>query len=575
MDSGVGAQIRMNRHSQKSTNGPCAGAPETTRGCPMFGLPPRVLVILLAILWLAAATQTLGTVGHRIPVTQDDALQRGLNALKENHFDQALAALAIAENEQPGDPRVRNFRGIALAQLGKPAEAELEYREAVRLDPKFEDAWRNLGYLEWTRHRPEEAREALLKAIALSPEDSFAHYYLGRLEMEAGQYNDAFRELSLSRLPWPEDTEFLIQVARGYVALGKQQEAQKILRQVATQPLRASESARVASLLLAVRDYGATIALLKSASTRGAPDDVAWARFDLALTYLQAGNYEQSVQETRSYIDQQHAREPSSAMAPGWSLLGITEARLGHSEPAEVALRQAAALDPGNEEHWLNLTRELMATSQYAEAISATQQGIAANPKSYALQLRLGAAQLAAGRYQQAEGVFRTLVEAGDPLPTSYIGLAQVLLREGRAEDATNILTAAEQKIGDNFLLSYFLGLALDRTGKKREAAQAFRKALQLSPGSSQAHLGLGKSQLALGQVKQAIAELQEALRLDPGNVPARRLLSQAYRRAGDSKLAQELAESSSEGPALPEGDLLEDFFLAKWQMPQEKEKNR
>jgi tetratricopeptide (TPR) repeat protein len=80
----------------------------------------------------------------------------------------------------------------------------------------------------------------------------------------------------------------------------------------------------------------------------------------------------------------------------------------------------------------------------------------------------------------------------------------------------------------------------------------------------------LGKSELALGQVKQAVAELQEALRLSPGNVQARRLLSQAYRRAGDSKLAQELAESSSEEPSLPEGDLLEDFLLPKWQMPPE-----
>ena len=125
-------------------------------------------------------------------------------------------------------------------------------------------------------------------------------------------------------------------------------------------------------------------------------------------------------------------------MAPAWSLVGLAYARLGHGTLAVEALRQAATLDPHREEGWLNLTRELMELGRYAEAISAAEKGIAANPNSYVLQLRLGAASLAAGQYHDAERVFRSLADAGDPLPTSYIGLAQVLLREGRAEDAVS-----------------------------------------------------------------------------------------------------------------------------------------
>jgi hypothetical protein len=43
----------------------------------------------------------------------------------------------------------------------------------------------------------------------------------------------------------------------------------------------------------------------------------------------------------------------------------------------------------------------------------------AANPKSYALHLRLGAAYLSSDRYAEAEQTFHELVRAGDPLPTS------------------------------------------------------------------------------------------------------------------------------------------------------------
>src|SRR5713226_3265706 len=150
---------------------------------------------------------------------QADAFQKGLAALKENRLEDALEELTIAERERPDDARVRNFRGIVLAQLGRNAEAAAEYRESIRLDPLLEDAYRNLGFLRWTKHQLALAREALERAVKLSPDDSFAHHYLGRVELEAQRYAQAFHELEISRKPLPADTGFLIQAATGYIAL--------------------------------------------------------------------------------------------------------------------------------------------------------------------------------------------------------------------------------------------------------------------------------------------------------------------------------------------------------------------
>jgi Flp pilus assembly protein TadD len=502
---------------------------------------------------------------------QRDQFQSGLAALKENRYEDALEEFTAAERDHPEDARPHNFRAIALARLGRKAEAASEYREAIRLDPRLEDAYRNLGFLEWTEHNIESARTALERAVALSSGDSFAHYYLGRVLLDARDYAGAVQELETSQVPLPEDTDFSIQLATGYAAAGHLDGARKLLDRLPTLSLDDAQSIRVASLLAGIHQNDRAIQVVQQLTKRPSAASAAWLKFDLALVYLLAGEDERAAEQARGYRDSlSPAGSKSAECAQAWSLAGVGYAHLRQGEKSVEAFRQAATLAPGDEEHWLNLTRELMELSRFSEAISAAQEGLGANPKSYALHLRLGAAELSAGRYVEAESAFRDLVAAGDPLPTSYLGLAQVLLRTGRADEAARELADAGERLGSNFLISYFRGLALDRAGKPSEATLAFQEAVRLDSNNAEAHLHLGKTELALGRVSNAITELQEALRLSPGNVQAKRLLSQAYRRAGDPKSAARFAEASTDAAAGTEGDLLGDFFLPDWQAPSE-----
>jgi tetratricopeptide (TPR) repeat protein len=502
---------------------------------------------------------------------QEEAFQRGLLALKENRLEDSLEALTAAERERPTDARVRNFRGIVLARLGKNRDAAAEYGEAIRLDPQFEDAYRNLGFLEWTERHLERARDALSHAVDLSPGDSFAHYYLGRTELDAKAYSEAFHELEIARVNWPSDPDFLMEAAAGYEVLGKEPEAQRLLDKLVAMPLNIQQSVQAAKLLVAARDAGKAVALLRNLNS--SDKDKTWASFDLALAYLFAGSFQEAVDQAYSCVKTRQGIEASSLpLAPVWSLIGIADARLGLGQQALDAFRKASALAPHREEHWLNLTRELMEQGLYAEAVSGAQDALRSLPNSYALHLRLGAAYLAAGHYPEAEATFRELVTAGDPLATSYVGLAQVLLRTGHAEEAVTELTAAQQKLGTSFLISYFRGLALDRAAKPKEALLAFQEAVEINPRSAEAHLGVGKTELQLDQLHEAVVELETVLRLDPRNAQARHLLSQAYRRLGDSQHARKYAVTSPTQPAALEGDLLGDFLPPEWQFRAENE---
>jgi Flp pilus assembly protein TadD len=491
---------------------------------------------------------------------QTDSFQRGLTALKDNRLEDALAELTSAEHQRPADPLVRNFRGIVLVRLGRNGEADAEYREAIRLNPKFEDAYRNLGFLKWTEKQFEVARDALKRAVELSSADSFAHYYLGRVELDERHYAAAIKELEASRAPLPADADFSMQMAGAYIAVNRSEDAHKLLAPLATITLNGKQSIHAAQLFLALHENEAAIAAIRRINAQASSVADRSREFNLALVYLLSGEFAKAIGQADTL--------PESAAA--WTIVGIAAAHLKQNERSLNAFQHAVALRPREEEYWLNLTRELMELSRYSDAISAVQKGLGDNPKSYALHLRLGAAHLAGGYYAEAESVFRDLVAKGDPSPNSYVGLAQVLLRTGHAEEANSEIAAAEKKLGQNFLFSYFRGLALERAGKPQEALSAFQEAVILSPGNAEARLNLGKTQLNLGHVQSAIAELEEVLRLSPENEQARRLLSKAYRRAGDAKRAASIAGASTNATPEAENNLIDDFFVPQWQMPRE-----
>jgi tetratricopeptide (TPR) repeat protein len=524
---------------------------------------------LTALLLISGEGTCFGMCRH-IHAIQGDALQAALEALQNNRLEEALRGLNVAEREQPLDARIRNFRGIVLVRMGRTSEAADEYREATRLDPKLEDAYKNLGYLEWTEHRLQSAQASLQRALELAPDDSFAHYYLGRVQLDAGLYESAFQELERSGVEWPADPQFLVAAANGYLKLQRHEKAREVLARLSTSSLTDNGVAVVARLLTSAGDHGGAADLLRR-FTDHSPGAPRWAQLDLALSYLAAGNFEKAAAQSQKLVEAPaSAGAPAQDLASAWSVMGIAKARGGQAHAAVDAFRRAAKLDSVREEHWLNLTRQLMEMNRSAEAILAAQEALTSNPESYALHLRLGAAYLASDRYSEAESIFRKLVAAGDPLPTSYVGLAQVLLRTGRAEEAVSELAAASKKLEANFLISYFLGLALNRAARPAEAIPAFQEAIRLNPGSSEAHLGLGKTELLVGHNNEAITELQKCLQLNPNNVNARRLLIQAYGRTGDTQAALRYSQEIPEREAAPQNDLLGDFISPEWQSPQE-----
>src|SRR4030095_912105 len=79
--------------------------------------------------------------------------------------DRAAARRALDRGARfyPDSAVVQNSRGILDAEDGQAAAAEARFREATRRDPKYTDAWLNLGRLlqEQARRHPYAPARAL------------------------------------------------------------------------------------------------------------------------------------------------------------------------------------------------------------------------------------------------------------------------------------------------------------------------------------------------------------------------------------------------------------------------------
>ena len=507
-------------------------------------------------------------------------LMGDLEAAKGND-GKAIEEYRIAITLKPSLPNLHYSLGHVFWKDTKIPAAREAFEAELKLNPRHSGALNELGDTYLLEHQPSKALPYLTLALKGEPNNPDIHRDLGTAYSELHDYTEAEAQFKIAV---SDDKEGSVhyKLARVYQALGEKERAAHEF-EVSTTLNRESHSKlekqteRLTEVEKSTEEVPAnesSVGRLGNVDGDGPSRAERSAQFDLALTDLAAGKYESAVGHARTCIDRVSAAGSKANLAEAWSLVGIAQAHLSEPDNAVNALREAATLAPKQEEHWLNLTRELMELSRYSDAVLAVQEGIAANPRSYVLQLRLGAANMAAGRYPEAEAAFQTLVVAGDPLPTSYVGLAQVLLRTGKAEEAVSELTVAQQKLGATFLVSYFLGLALDRAGRRSEAVSAFQEAVQLNPNSSETHLGLGRTMLFLGQVKEATAELNAALRLNPQDLQARRLLSQAYRRAGDTASAASFADESSEASPPLEVNSLGDFIVPQWPVTPEDKKD-
>lgn len=126
--------------------------------CQLLGV---LALLALVMLWLSGC----GADARQRRNDADASYSLGLAFLQEDRPARALKELTKAAQLAPHDPKIHNVLGLAYWRKRELAMAEQAFRAAVEADPKFSEAWNNLGVLYLEQDRFEAAIPVLEQAV--------------------------------------------------------------------------------------------------------------------------------------------------------------------------------------------------------------------------------------------------------------------------------------------------------------------------------------------------------------------------------------------------------------------------
>jgi len=110
-------------------------------------------------------------------------------------FTRAAAEFEASQRLHADRAENRVTLGIFLSSIGRVADAETEYRAAIRLAPAFAPAYVNLADLLRAQDDEAQAERILRDGLGAAPNDATLHHALGLLYARAKKSNDAVTEL--------------------------------------------------------------------------------------------------------------------------------------------------------------------------------------------------------------------------------------------------------------------------------------------------------------------------------------------------------------------------------------------
>jgi tetratricopeptide (TPR) repeat protein len=431
--------------------------------------------------------------------------QEAMRYVQARHWSEALASLRPLLDRYANNPKVLNLQGLALAGAGRIPEACDAFQKALRLHPEFWPALKNLAIVEWTGRLPGAAAhtEAALKTMPADPVLN-AYGSLGAIARKD-------TKLTLERLNTSGDSLRVLPLELQY----------KLGVQLGENGL-----------------YPQSISVLEQMLRSGA--DSPSLRYNLALAQFRAARYQDSIESLEPLRSQSPASDSLNLLAQAYE-------QTGQKQKAADTFREAIAKNPKDESNYLDLANLCVDAGLLDKGVSVIHAGLAQLPKSARLNFQAGLLRVLSRDFARAEAAFQrsASLQPNSDLPAAAMQLAKI--QQSSLDEAIAGVRAELQKKPESGMLWYLLGTALTHgatahgSAEEREAAAAYKKAIEVDPKLPWPYVELAKIYLAQKLVREAKGLLEAAIRLDPDSRPAYYQLAIAYRELHEPERSEQM----------------------------------
>jgi tetratricopeptide (TPR) repeat protein len=467
--------------------------------------------------------------------------------LRKGDLERALSELNNSGSAANNNIELLKLKAGILATLKRNKEAIQAYERIVELNTSFEEEpYVFMASLYAQENDLESAKDVLRRVLEEKPNSFFANYYSAKIFLADGNFEEAesFYKQTISLNPNAESVK--LELARVYAFQKRYDEAISILEQIVDKnPANAKARGLLGELLLgkdrieeALEEFEAVqsleddstetrfrIALIKlqqrdlagaevelSLITAENPEHSA-ARYYLATAYAGMKKVDEAVEQIRQISEGQKFYRESRMFgsfllraneryegALGFvdellddtpddikllNLKAALESNLGEYDDAIATTERIIALEPENDRHYFTLAVYHDENSDREKAIEVLEKVISINPNNANALNYLGYAFAEEGKdLGRAELLVRRALDIEKGNGYFLDSLGWVYYKMGRYEEALIELEKAVNIVTDDAVILEHFALALLKVGKRKEAIDALKRALDYAPES-------------------------------------------------------------------------------------------
>jgi len=407
---------------------------------------------------------------------------------------------------------------------GKLDEAIADLQRVIKEEPRMAIAHHYLGIAFAANNDGAQAVRELSEAVKLAPNMIPARNALAGIRLAEGSYDLAIEEAQAAFRLNPRNLPSVRVLAEAFFRKGEIAKAKRVYQGIVNNlPQDASSHYRLGLIAGRDKDLDGAVEHFEKA-VEGNPNFVQ-AVSQIAAVYLTQGK----AKEARERVSQQIQAVPDNPLFH--NLLGGLWMQAKQMDEAETAFRKAISIDDTVQISYMNLAELYRRTDRIDDAVKEYEMALAKNPKLISAHMMLGMIAEQRDDHSGAKQHYEETLKLNDSFAPAANNLAWILAEEGeKLDEALSYAQTARAQRPEDPNIADTLGWIYYKKNAYLKAASLLREAVDKLQDNPVIYYHLGMTQLKKGDPVGAKKALNTALKLSdrfPGVEEARKALEE------------------------------------------------